>query len=127
MTRPTFSKSQRLQIAERDGWVCGICKTAIGKYEAFEVDHHHALGRGGEHADDNFRAVHKIPCHRDKSKIDTKEYAKTKRIADEHEAHELAMKRGARRLSKKAMRIADIKANAIEPVGGERQTTEVDQ
>tara|TARA_Y100000310_G_C20350776_1_gene654236 strand:+ start:172 stop:525 length:354 start_codon:yes stop_codon:yes gene_type:complete len=114
--RRSLSRAEREAIAERDDWVCGICRDPIGKYEAWEIDHHHALGRGGAHDDENFRAVH-FDCHKAKTKDDVKEIAKTNRLVE---------KWAGRRQSKKEQRLAAMEANRPQPVA-ERQTTEVDR
>ena len=129
MARPAFSPAQRLEIAERDGWVCNTangdgCGKPVAKNRAWQADHSHPVGLDGPNTVENGQLLC-WECHRAKTdKTDVPMIAKGKRMRDTHEAHEEARRRGERRQSKKEMRIAAIKANAPEPVGGSRQTVE---
>ena len=54
----------RLEIFDRDGWVCGICRTIIDKTirlpspMAATLDHVVPLALGGLHTKDNVQAAH---------------------------------------------------------------------
>lgn len=51
----------RLQIAERDGWMCGICGFKIGPDE-LHIDHIHPVHAGGTNDPENLQATHG-PCN----------------------------------------------------------------
>ena len=63
------TKSNRLRIAERDGWVCGICSLPIDSTlspfesdQAASIDHIIPRIAGGSHDDDNLQISH-LACN----------------------------------------------------------------
>jgi 5-methylcytosine-specific restriction endonuclease McrA len=61
----------RLEVFERDGWICGICHEPIDRElkrpdpMAVTLDHIKPVGKGGEHTLDNVQAAHDS-CNRRK-------------------------------------------------------------
>lgn len=75
-------KARTSQVAQmlfdRQGGVCGICRTFLG-VSPFEIDHMAALALGGSNGLGNLWAIC-VPCHRSKTKRDMKAIAKVKRL-----------------------------------------------
>ena len=62
----------RAEIFERDGWMCGICNTAVDpdavprSPESVSLDHIIPLARGGAHSRENTQCAH-LGCNQQKS------------------------------------------------------------
>ena len=128
--RLNFSKAQRLEIAERDGWRCNPehgdgCGEPVEQNSAWQADHILPVVFKGPNTIENGQILC-FECHKAKTHGTERDARhKSDRQRAGQEAHDDAMKRGERRMSKKEMRRAAMKANRPEP-GAERQTTEVD-
>lgn len=55
-------------VLERDRGICYVC----GRAGANEADHVVPLHRGGAPHPANMRAIHAVPCHRDKTRAETR-------------------------------------------------------
>jgi 5-methylcytosine-specific restriction protein A len=64
-----FSMSERRAIISRDRGLCYVC----GEFGADEVDHVIPLARGGTDSPTNLKAIHREPCHRDKTSAEAAE------------------------------------------------------
>ncbi len=130
MTRPAFSRGQRLAIAERDDWICNPrhgdgCAKLVEPNSNWQADHILPDGLGGATTVENGQLLC-YECHQTKTHgRDNPKMYKADRQRAEHEAHQDAMKRGERRQSKLELRRAAMTANRPEPLA-ERVTTEVD-
>lgn len=51
------------RILARDQHICHVC----GGFGADEADHVQPLGEGGADTDENMAAIHREPCHREKT------------------------------------------------------------
>ena len=51
------------RILARDQYICHVC----GGFGADEADHVKPLGEGGPDTDENMAAIHREPCHREKT------------------------------------------------------------
>lgn len=51
------------RIVARDRGICHVCRGA----GADTADHVIPLAQGGPDTDDNLAAIHRVPCHRDKT------------------------------------------------------------
>jgi len=79
--RPAITAAMRLQVLKLFGAVvlCQLCGGSVYIADA-EIDHHQALIDGGSHDfQTNMRPVCR-PCHAEKSAVEHKNNAKTKRI-----------------------------------------------
>lgn len=56
---PAVEKVSRLEIAERDGWICHICGKPVTK-KNWSLDHLTPLSKGGEHTAKNIALAHRI-------------------------------------------------------------------
>lgn len=131
MRRPTFSKAQRLAIAERDGWVCNTehgdgCGEPIERYSAWQIDHIVSWELTHNDSPENLQLLcwdcHRVKTHeRDRPMINKSTRQRTK-----DEDHRRAMKLGERRLSKQAKRRARITANAPKPLAERQSIPEID-
>jgi hypothetical protein len=48
----------RRRIAERDGWVCGICRKPVDRADIWHLDHIVPKSQGGPDTWDNLRLAH---------------------------------------------------------------------
>ena len=67
-TSPPGWKQTRKRILTRDNNTCYIC----GQSGADQVDHIINVATGGTHDDTNLAAIHKYPCHADKTRAETR-------------------------------------------------------
>lgn len=64
-------KVSRVDVFERDGWVCGVCREPVDPQAAYpdpmsaSLDHVVPLSRGGSHTADNAQCAH-LACNRRK-------------------------------------------------------------
>lgn len=72
----------RQRIYDKHGGKCHICGLPLGS-KAWEADHVLALIKGGQNRESNLAPAH-VPCHRDKTKKDVKDKAKTAKIRGKH-------------------------------------------
>jgi len=76
LSSPVHTKRRRVTplqartIAARQGWICPICKKFLDA--SFEIDHIQSLARGGRDDDNNLQAIHKIPCHVNKTSMENR-------------------------------------------------------
>ena len=77
--RRRFSEDEYLRFWIASGGRCANCKRKIPVGEAWDLDHEHALCRGGDNEDANVRVLCSI-CHGAKTGDDLAESAKMKRI-----------------------------------------------
>ena len=68
--RRRITPLQAKTIAARQGWICPICKKFLDA--SFEIDHIQSLARGGRDDDNNLQAIHKIPCHVNKTSMENR-------------------------------------------------------
>jgi 5-methylcytosine-specific restriction endonuclease McrA len=61
---------RRLRIAERDGWICGICGTQIADMSDLHIDHIVPLCKGGKSNSENLQAAHACCNIRKGGKLD---------------------------------------------------------
>jgi len=96
--RKSLTRAQRLDVLWASGHRCHICGTIINlaRGDKFEVEHVVALGIGGQESATNRRAAH-VDCHAEKTSMDRKAIAKTKRIWAKH--HGIPTKKKASRLT----------------------------
>lgn len=100
MPRPTFTKAQRLEIAERDKWTCQDCGKPVEPNSAWQADHVVPVALGGPNTVENGALKH-FECHQKKtSGKDVPMIAKADRIRKK-------LDRG--RQSKKAAALARMK------------------
>ena len=94
--RAHFTKAQRLEIAERDNWICQECGEPVEKNSAWQADHVVPVGLGGANTAENGQLLC-WDCHSKKThERDRPPMAKADRIRK---------KREGRRLSKRAAAI----------------------
>jgi 5-methylcytosine-specific restriction endonuclease McrA len=71
---------KNIEVYNRDGWVCGICKGFIDSAlksphpDSASIDHIVPLSRGGTHTMDNVRAAHRGCNSRKKDRIPGEQY-----------------------------------------------------
>ncbi len=56
--RPKTTADVRARVAERDGWICGLCGNAIEAVADLHIDHIKPLSLGGKHVEGNLQATH---------------------------------------------------------------------
>ena len=76
--RRSFTARQRNEVANRQDWLCNICKCDLWGIR-FDVDHVQRLDALGKHEPDNWQALC-VPCHADKTRTDNREAKKGRRI-----------------------------------------------
>jgi 5-methylcytosine-specific restriction enzyme A len=72
----------RQRVYDKHKGKCWICKLPING-KPWEIDHVQALINGGRNEESNLAPAH-VPCHRDKTKKDVKQKAKTAKIRGRH-------------------------------------------
>ena len=83
--RKSLTRNQRIDVLWSGNGRCHICGEIINTArEDFEVEHVIPLALGGPDTPLNMRAAH-ITCHRMKTKADTRQIAKAKRVKAKHE------------------------------------------
>lgn len=80
--RRSFTARQRNEVANRQDWLCNICKCDLWGIR-FDVDHIQRLDALGKHEPDNWQALC-VPCHAVKSRVDNREAKKGRRIRGEN-------------------------------------------
>lgn len=78
LKRRSFTARQRNEIANRQEWLCNICKCDLWGIR-FDVDHVHRLDALGKHEPSNWQALC-VPCHAEKTRTDNREAKKGRRI-----------------------------------------------
>ena len=63
------------RVMRRDRGVCHVC----GKPGADQVDHVKPLAEGGSDTDENKAPIHRVPCHRDKTRAEAQRARKGRR------------------------------------------------
>ncbi len=58
--RPKTTAEVRARVAERDGWICGLCGGAIEAVADLHIDHIKPLSLGGKHVEGNLQAAHAV-------------------------------------------------------------------
>jgi len=79
--RRSFTARQRNMVANRQQWLCNVCKCDLWKI-AFEIDHIQRRDALGKHEPDNWQALC-VPCHAEKTRTDNREAKKGARIRGE--------------------------------------------
>lgn len=78
--RKRFRRWEYLGILKRQELICACgCDERLNSNEGYQFDHALPLHLGGEDALDNLRAV-RDPCHKKKTKAESKGRAKVRRI-----------------------------------------------
>ncbi len=77
------SKTDRIRLFQEKGGICDICRGKICAGEAWHLDHRIPLELSGDDSDANLFPVHD-KCHRDKTRGDVRQIAKTKRQQQKH-------------------------------------------
>lgn len=72
---PDWKRTVR-RILRRDRGICHVCH----KPGADSVDHITPVNEGGQHADDNYGAIHSKPCHQKKTAAEAARARKRKRV-----------------------------------------------
>ncbi len=127
--RPSFTRAQRLAIAERDGWVCNPhhgdgCGKPVEKNSAWQADHIVPVVFKGPNTIENGQILC-FECHKAKTHgIERDQRHKSDRQGAGQELHERVMAKKGRRLNAIERARERMDANRIEPVGGARQTIE---
>ena len=79
--RRSFTAKQRNMVANRQNWLCNICKCDLYGI-AFDIDHIHRISALGKHEPENWQALCQ-PCHAAKTRVDNHEAKKGRRIRGE--------------------------------------------
>ena len=79
--RRSFTARQRNEVANRQEWLCNICKCDLWGIR-FDVDHVQRLDALGKHEPNNWQALC-VPCHADKTRTDNREAKKGARVRGE--------------------------------------------
>jgi 5-methylcytosine-specific restriction endonuclease McrA len=90
--RRSFTARQRNMVANRQQWLCNVCKCDLWKI-AFEIDHIQRRDALGKHEPDNWQALC-VPCHAEKTRTDNWEAKKGARIRGEKGQRARRAKRG---------------------------------
>lgn len=94
MSRRKRTALQRAAIFEAHGGRCHICGGKIGVGEAWQLDHIVAYNLTRDDSDENLSPAH-VKCHREKTRQDTADAAKAKRVSAKHKgAHRHRARRG---------------------------------
>tara|TARA_R100001244_G_scaffold2541_1_gene3953 strand:+ start:18547 stop:18891 length:345 start_codon:yes stop_codon:yes gene_type:complete len=81
MTRRRLTPRQRSAILAAHGGLCWLCKRPVGC--RWDVEHMVARALLGSETDDNLAPAHRT-CHRVKSSVDVREWAKALRAGAKH-------------------------------------------
>jgi len=106
--RKHITAKLRARVFNANGGICHICGGKIGaiRPERWEVEHIIPLALGGEDEPENMAPAH-YQCHKEKTKEDVKQIAKSKRIINRHKGFRTesrsAMPCGRRSIWKKKM------------------------
>ena len=79
--RRSFTARQRNEVANRQDWLCNICKCDLWGIR-FDVDHVQRLDALGKHEPSNWQALC-VPCHAEKTRTDNREAKKGARVRGE--------------------------------------------
>jgi 5-methylcytosine-specific restriction endonuclease McrA len=79
--RRSFTARQRNEVANRQDWLCNICKCDLWGIR-FDVDHVQRLDALGKHEPYNWQALC-VPCHAEKTRTDNREAKKGARVRGE--------------------------------------------
>lgn len=69
--RPVFTQSERRAVMRRDEYSCYVCGQRRA-WQYFEVDHKTPIAEGGVHSLDNAGTICKTPCHKDKTRAESR-------------------------------------------------------
>ena len=83
MARRRLSTRDRVKVFSQGNGRCHLCKLPIMPREPWEAEHPIPFAIGGSDRLEDLRPAH-VKCHEDKTKIDVREIAKTKRIYAKH-------------------------------------------
>ena len=83
MTRRSLSTRDRVKVFGQGNGCCYLCRLPILPREPWEAEHPTPYAVGGSDRIEDLLPVH-VECHSEKTKIDVREIAKTKRIHAKH-------------------------------------------
>lgn len=78
--RKYLTPKQKATLVSKQSGMCAECGDIFTEDDPPDFDHHLALIDGGTNALKNWRAIHRVKCHRPKSIKEHKANAKVKRI-----------------------------------------------
>ena len=82
--RKTFTRKQITEWFLKHEGICHICGGKIMPGQKWDREHVIPLALGGDDTLENQRPAHETPCHRDKTKKDKADIAKSDRIRANH-------------------------------------------
>lgn len=91
--RKYLTPKQKANLIWDQGGKCADCGNIFTELDPPDFDHHLALIDGGSNALNNWRAIHRIKCHKPKSIKEHKANAKVKRIKNKLKGNKLKWKK----------------------------------